>query len=333
MKHVIIGAGVAGITAAQTIREMDKDAEVVVIGDERFLPYKRYLLTEFLTDSVKKEELIYTSLDSLKENRIKLRKGQFVKSISTADKTITFSHNEVMSYDRLLIATGGRPGLGPVLRTYKQYIQRYYSLKDILLLKKKLAGIHSCVVFGDGLSSLDLICGLHNLGKEITFVVKGAQVDFSLTEAVFYGQLHDYLVKRGIRIVTEDRLISVQPHGDGFLALTLQQRELEADLIFAWDYYKPNIACIKGTPVEKKLGVLVNPQLKTSEEDVYAAGDCVEIYHPELKDYWINFGWPNALEQGRTAGRNMMGAEEEYKIKDTLVLKLMGKSLQARWWK
>ena len=83
---------------------------------------------------------------------------------------------------------------------------------------------------------------------------------------------------------------------------------------------------------QKKFGILVNPQLKTSENDIYAAGDCVEIYHPGVKDYWINFGWPNALEQGAIAGKNMTGEDEEYKIHDTIIFNLMGKPLKARWW-
>ena len=102
--------------------------------------------------------------------------------------------------------------------------------------------------------------------------------------------------------------------------------------MFAWDYYKPNIEIIEGTKIEKKLGILVDQQLRTSVEDIYAAGDCVEIYHPKIRDYWINFGFPNATEQGKIAGRNMAGANEEYQVQETLVFNLMGKKLKARWW-
>lgn len=333
MKHVIIGAGVAGITAAQTIKETLPDEEVVVFGEERFLPYRRYLLTEFLTNSVDRDELNYASVDMLKEQGVRLRKGQFVKSIDTEKKTIRLFHNEVVPYDKLLIATGGRPGLGPVLRPYRKMIQRYYSLKDIQLIKKKLDDADDIVVYGDGLSSLDLLCGMHNLGKNVTYIVRGPRVDFSLVEKEFYGEVHDFLDERNIKILTEDRVISIEPTNSRFRVTTLKQHEVTADIIFAWDYYKPNIACIKGTPIEKKLGILVNENLKTSETDIYASGDCVEIYHPGIKDYWINFGWPNALEQGRVAGLNMAGKEENYKIKETLVFKLMGKALKARWWK
>ncbi len=333
MKHVIIGAGVAGITAAKTIKELDRDAEVVVIGDELFLPYKRYLLTEFLCDSIKRDELLFFSVEMLNELGIKLRKGQFVKSIEPSEKVIKLHHNEVIHYDKLLIATGGSPGLGLVLRPFNKHIRFYYSLYDTLVLKEKLPEIRKCIVFGDGVSCLDLICVLHNLGKQVTYITKGERATFALEEEDFEGDLHEFLEEKGIKIITEDLIVSIEESDLGYKVETIQQKRLTTDIVFAWDYYKPNISFIEGSAIEKKLGILVNTRLETSEQDIYAAGDCVEIYHPSIKGYWINFGLPNALEQGKIAGKNMSGQNEEYKIQEAIAFNLMGKSLKARWWK
>jgi len=333
MKHVIMGAGVAGVTAAKTIKEIDKNAEVVVFGYERFFPYKRFLLTEFLCGSIKEEELTYFTMDSLKESGIKLRKGEYIKTIKPSEKTIKLFHNEVVHYDKLLIATGGRPRLGLVLRPYKKHIQRYYSLNDILVLKEKLPNINNCIVSGEGVSSLDLICGLCNLGKQVTYIARGARADFALRDSALYNELHDFLKEKGTDIITEDQIVSIEKTNHCYRVETLKQEELTADIVFAWDYYKPNVSCTKGTSIKKKIGILVNVQMETSVGDIYAAGDCVEIYHPCVKNYWINFGWPNALEQGTVAGKNMLGQNEEYKLHETTVFKLMGKSLKARWWK
>ncbi len=333
MKHVIVGAGVAGITAAKAIKEMDRDAEVVVIGDELFLPYKRYLLTEFLCDSIKRDELLFFSVEKLRELGIKLRKGEFVKAIGPSEKVIKLHHNEVVHYDKLLIATGGRPGLGLVLRQYKKYIHFYYSLYDTLVLKEKLPEIQKCIVFGDGVSCLDLICVLHNLGKQVTYITKGERATFALEEDDFEGDLHEFLEKKGIKIITEDQIVSIEEVDHCYKIETIQQKMLTTDIVFAWDNYKPNISCIDGSAIEKKLGILVNTRLETSEKDIYAAGDCIEIYHPSIKGYWINFGLPNALEQGVIAGKNMSGQNEEYKIQKAIAFNLLGKSLQARWWK
>lgn len=333
MKSVIIGAGIAGITAAKTIKESDKDAEVVVIGDEMFLPYKRYLLTELLCGLSDQDDLIFLPLELLNKLDIKLRTGETVKAIEPSKKSVTLHHNEIINYDKLLIATGCIPSLGLVLRPYKNYIQNYYSLNDILVLKKKLPEIQKCIVFGKGVSCLDLISGLYNLGKQITYITKGKRAHFGLKESEFKDTLHDFLKEKGIEIITEDRIVSIDASKHGYRVDTLRQKELTADIIFGWDHYKPNISCVENTLIEKRLGILANARLETSENDIYAAGDCMEIYNPCLKKYWFNFGLPNALEQGRVAGKNMLGQEEEYKIHETITFNLMGKSLKARWWK
>ncbi len=333
MKHVIIGAGVAGITAAKTIKELNRDAEVVVVGDELFLPYKRYLLTEFLCDSIEREELLFFSVEKLNELGIKLRKGEYVKSIDTPEKVIKLHNNEVMHYDKLLIATGGHPDLGLVLRPYKKHIHFYYSLYDTMVLKEILPEIRKCVVYGNGVSCLDLISVLHNLGKQVTYITKEKRATFALDEYDFDGDLHEFLEEKGIEIITGEQIVSIEESDQGYKVETVQQKMLTTDIVFAWDYYKPNITCIEGSAIEKKLGILVNTRLETSENDIYSAGDCVEIYHPGIKGYWINFGLPNALEQGRVAGSNMSGQDEEYKTQEAIVFDLMGKPLKARWWK
>jgi NADPH-dependent 2,4-dienoyl-CoA reductase/sulfur reductase-like enzyme len=335
MKHVIIGAGVAGVAAARAIKEIDRSAEVVLIGEEHFFPYKRYLLTEFLCEKTPESELNYMPAEYFKEQGIQLRKGQSVKAVNPAEKFIKLFHNEVVHYDKLLIATGGRPGLGPVLRPFREHIQSYYSLKDILLLQQRLARIRTCIVYGDGLSGLDLLRGLHHLGKQVTYIIKGERADFDLVESEFAGRLHEFLEEKGIEIITKDRIISIEKMNRHYRVMTLKQEWLTADMVFAWDYYQPNIGFIgpAETGIEKKVGILVNLHMKTTVEDIYAAGDCVEIYHPGVKNYWINFGWNNALEQGTAAGKNMAGLEETYKVHEAVVFDLMGKTLKARWWK
>jgi NADPH-dependent 2,4-dienoyl-CoA reductase/sulfur reductase-like enzyme len=174
---------------------------------------------------------------------------------------------------------------------------------------------------------------LHNLGKQVTYITKGERATFALDENDFEGELHEFLEEKGIEIITEDQIVSIEESDHGYKVETIQQKMLTTDIVFAWDYYKPNISCIEGSEIEKKLGILVNTHLETSENDIYAAGDCVEIYHPSIKSYWINFGLPNALEQGKIAGKNMSGQNEEYKIQEAIVFNLMGKTLKARWWR
>ncbi len=332
MRHVIIGAGIAGVTAAVTIKKYDKDAEVVLIGDERFFPYKRYLLTDFMNNSVKDENIFYTSEEFFAEHGIRFRKGERVKQISSQRKAIKFHHNEVLSYDKLLIATGGRPTLGPSLQPFQRYIQSYYTLQDVLLLKERLQTADVCIVSGEGLSTLDLIRGLRSLGKKVIYIVKEAEVNFPLIKTEFKEGIHEFLANKGVEIIVNDKIVAIEEKEAQFHVHTLNKLTIAADVVFAWEKYQPNLNCTRGCNIEKKEGILVDQRLRTSVEDIYAAGDCVEIYHPGIKDYWINFGWPNATQQGEVAGKNMLGMSVEYEIKETIPFNLFGKPLKARWW-
>ncbi|MBI4558519.1 MAG: FAD-dependent oxidoreductase [Candidatus Hydrogenedentes bacterium] len=332
MRYVIVGTGAAGATAARTIKRMDRDGEVVIIGDERFFPYNRYLLTEFLSGAVSAAELFHTSEEFFEAMDIRLRKGQAVERVYPNDKTIRFAHNEVMSYDRLLIATGRSPSLGPVLRPYAKLIQRYYTFEDILLIQKRLPEVREVIVSGRGLSALDLIQGMYRVGKKITYITRGQAIDVSTVESHLMGDLDSALAEREINFVHDDRIVAIECVDNRYLVKTFQGKELWGDLVFAWDNYTPNVGCLRNTGIEVKTGILVDLRMRSSAPEVYAAGDCVEIYHPTLKNYWINFGWPNAVEQGRIAGKNMAGDNEEYQIHETTLFNILGKPLEARWW-
>ncbi|OQX86713.1 hypothetical protein B6D60_05655 [candidate division KSB1 bacterium 4484_87] len=332
MKYVIIGAGVAGVTAAETVRKIDSDGEIVLIGKEQFLPYKRYLLTEFFCGTISKEQLFSLSCEDLKRLKITFRKGQLAKSVDFENKKVKLFHNETVSYDKLLIATGGKPRIGPALRSFEKNLQLYYSLEDILLIKEKLDSVRTCVVFGQGLSTLDLMAGLKNLKKEVIYITKKPRAFFPLLQSNSDVDVHQFLSEKGVKIITNDRPVSVEKRDDKFIVETFNGEKLTADLVFAWDDYRPNIRFLENTKIDRKIGILVNEQLRTSVEDVYAAGDCAEIYHPKIKNYWINFGYPNAIEQGETAGKNMTGLNENYRIRETLVFHVLGKPFEARWW-
>ncbi|MDQ1354550.1 MAG: FAD-dependent pyridine nucleotide-disulfide oxidoreductase [Acidobacteriota bacterium] len=332
MNHVIIGAGIAGVTAAQAIKETDNDADVVLIGKEDFAPYKRCQLTEFLCDLRTKTDLTFAPVESLKEMGIKFRRGQTARSINTTEKWVQLDDDEILYYDRLLIATGGQPNLGHTLRPFLKHIQRYYSLKDVVVLKKKMADIRKCIVFGEGFSCLDLLSGLYNLGKDVTFITRRERVELPLADSEFNNGLQEFLEDTGIEIITGSQVTSISKFRSHYRVMTSKHGDFYGDIVFAWDQYRPYTACIKGTNIEKKAGILVNERLETSVKDIYAAGDCAQIFHPVLNDYWINFGWPNAREQGEIAGKNMAGGNEEYKIHEVLAFNIMGKELKARWW-
>jgi nitrite reductase (NADH) large subunit len=332
MRHVIVGAGAAGMAAARAIRKLDDRAEIVVVSDEPFPPYRRYLLTEYLCRVIGDDGILQCGEDLLRELDIKLRKGERVTRIHPEQKAVRLEHDQLLSYDRLLIATGRCPNLGPVLQSFRKCIQTYYTMEDAKILQKCLQGVQRVVVTGTGVSRLDLIGGLLRLGKSVTYILRGPKVEVPFLDPASESTVDAALVRRGVEIVRCDRIASIAPLARGYRVKTQQGREYEADLVFAAQSHEPNLACAREVGIEAKSGILVDLCMRTTLPDVYAAGDCVEIYHPGLRNYWINFGWPNAVQQGTVAGHNMAGHHEEYRINETLVFNLLGKPVTARWW-
>jgi len=218
------------------------------------------------------------------------------------------------------------------LKPYAEHIHGYYSLEDILDLKNRLDSVERVVVSGQVVSALSLLSGLRALGKEVHYVIRGPLVDIPIIPAVPPEDLDKGLREKGVQIVREDRIASIRPNGSGYAVETYQGHELAADLVFAFEAYHPNVACCRGAGLEMGKGILVDLELHTSAEDVFAAGDCVEIYDPHRRSTWVNFGWPNAVQQGRVAGANMAGGRESYEIADTVAFEVLGKPFRARWW-
>lgn len=332
MRHIIVGAGAAGIAAAKAIRAVDCAAEIILIGEEAFSPYRRYLLTDYLCGAVDEDDLFQFSEDYLRDKNISYRKGQRVTRVRPRDKALDLEHREVLRYDKLLVATGRCPNLGPVLRPFRQCVRSYHALEDVLVLREQLGELKHVIVSGHGVNKLDLIHGLCRLDKAVTYIVKGKSLEVPFLEPASEKAVDASLAAKGVEVIYDDRVIAVCSAERGYRVKTFNGRVLETDLVFASQSHEPNLACIRDAGIEAKSGILVDLRMRTTAEDVYAAGDCVEIYHPVLRNYWINFGWPNAIDQGTVAGRNMAGLDEEYRINETLVFNLLGKPLAARWW-
>lgn len=332
MRHVIIGTGAAGAAAARAIRREDRGAEVIVLGEEPYPPYNRCLLTDFLCDEVSREQLFDSPDPSLGDVGAGLRTDVQVARVDPAAREVHLEGGETLGYDRLLIATGRRPVVGDTLRPFADHIQNYYTLDDVLRIKSLLPRIEHAVVSGQTVSTLNLLSGLSRLGKRITYIIRGPRVDIPLVGAATPADLDAAINGLGAEIVREDRIVSVAPAEGTYRVETYQGREYDADVVFAAESYRPSLQCIRGTGIEVNRGILVDLELHTSAEYIYAAGDCVEIYHPTLRNYWVNFGWPNAVEQGTVAGANMAGRHETYRIRDTLAFDILGKNFEARWW-
>lgn len=300
MKHVIVGNGVAGVTAAQAIRQADADAEVHLFGAEPYPYYRRPQLWEFIAGQVEQDALYYRPAEWYAERDIRLYLGAEVAKLAPAAHHIALADGTQIAYDRLLLATGARSFIPPCEGAEKDGVFALRTLDDALAIKAYAQGVDTAVVVGGGLLGLETARALHTAGLDVTVVEffpyllprqldeEGAQVLEALLKA------------QGLHVVTGATTTAILgvPCAD---CIQLQSgAKVTGDMVLFSTGIRSDVTLAKEAGLEVNRGVVVGEHLQTSAEDVYAAGDVAEF---DGKVYGII---PPAIEQARVAAANMV---------------------------
>jgi len=300
MKHVIVGNGVAGVTAAQAIRQADADAEVHLFGAEPYPYYRRPQLWEFIAGQVEQDALYYRPAEWYAERDIRLYLGAEVAKLAPAAHHIALADGTQIAYDRLLLATGARSFIPPCEGAEKDGVFALRTLDDALAIKAYAQGVDTAVVVGGGLLGLETARALHTAGLDVTVVEffpyllprqldeEGAQVLEALLKA------------QGLHVVTGATTTAILgvPCAD---CIQLQSgAKVTGDMVLFSTGIRSDVTLAKEAGLEVNRGVVVGEHLQASAEDVYAAGDVAEF---DGKVYGII---PPAIEQARVAAANMV---------------------------
>ncbi len=300
MRYVIIGNGVAGVTAAQALVQADPGGEVHIFGREPYLYYRRPLLWEFIAGQIEQEAVFYRPAEWYAERGIHLHLGVEVVALDPATHKIKLADGSQVTYDRLLVATGGRSFIPVCAGNDKEGIFVLRTLDDALAIKAYAQKVSTALIIGGGLLGLETARALATAGLAVTVVeffpyllprqldVEGAQVLQALLEA------------QGMRVITcattEAILGSSRVEGirlkDG--------RVLSGEMVVFSTGMRSETGLAQAAGLQVNKGVVVDEHLQTSAEDVYAAGDAAEFRG-------IVYGIiPPAIEQARIAAANMV---------------------------
>lgn len=314
MKYVIIGAGVAGVEAAKTIRQKDSAGEILMISKDDHV-HSRCMLHKFIAGERDEKGLDFTEDDFFKKHNIDWMKNAQVTEVHPDAKEIKLDSGEKISYDKLLLANGADSFIPPVgeLRKAKN-VYGLRNLSDAQAIVKEADQAENVLIIGSGLVGLDAAYGLLERGKKITIVEmvdRILPVQLDKHGACAYQALFE---KAGIRFILGRKASEAVCEADGKIhKVTLDNGEdIPCDLLIVAAGVRSAIACLEGSGIECDRGITVDAHMKTSKEDVYAAGDITGL----------SGIWPNAANQGKIAGANMCGAADEYSdryaIKNTI---------------
>lgn len=312
---VIVGGGLAGAKAAEALRSEGFDGRVVLLGQEVVRPYERPPLSkEYLQGTSEKEKIFVHPEGWYAQHNVELRLGTRVTSIDAAEHSVGLESGESVRYDRLLLATGSSPRLLPVPGGDAHHVFMLRQIEDCEQLKSTFATASRVTVIGGGWIGLEVAAAARAAGLEVTLLERGEipllRVLGREMAEVFAGlhRAHGVDLRTGVQVA--------QISGDDPRRATRVRledgSEIDSDLIVAGVGATPNIALAEAAGIQVDNGITVDEHLRSSDPDIFAAGDVASAYHPVLGKHIRVEHWANALNQAAVAARSMLGLDATY---------------------
>ncbi|WP_380680706.1 NAD(P)/FAD-dependent oxidoreductase [Salinigranum sp. GCM10025319] len=311
--YVIIGDGIAGSSAAETLREEAPDADVTVITDEGEALYNRILIKEFAKGKLPEAPISIHDESWYDDRDIDLRLNTVVTNVDPDAHTLSIHGGDEIEYDKLLVATGGTPTQLPVENSDADGVHHFWTFEDARAIKENAENSETGVVVGAGLLGIDLaaICGAQ--GLEANYLMRGEcwwRYALSPDGAEI---IHDALSDIGVTPVFGSGVDRFETDEDGHVTAAVDPNGDTYDSEFVGiaiglDF---NTELMQGTEVECDDGIVVDEHMRTNVEDVYAAGDITQFHDVILGERAQNGAWGSAKEQGTIAAKNMVDYESE----------------------
>lgn len=332
MKHLILGAGPAGVIAAETIRKHAPHDEITLVGDEPEAPYSRMALPYLLIGNIGEAGThLRHGAGHYEHQRITLKRGRAV-ALDTAARTVKLDSGETLAYDRLLITTGSSPATPPIPGIDGPGVRACWTLADARAIMAQATPGARVLQMGAGFIGCIIMEALAARGVQLSVVEMGDRMVPRMMGPTAGGMIKDWCEKKGVTVHTGARVEAIERGGSSGLlgklasAVGLGNNEgtplrarlstgqtLEADLIISATGVKPNIGFLEGSAVKCLVGVLTDEHLQTNVPGVYAAGDCAEAFDKVSGKTIVSAIQPNAAEQARVAALNMVGQKTELK--------------------
>ena len=311
---VILGGGQAAVNAAKEIRIHDNLSSVQVISEEGELAYEKPPLSkDYITDKRKFEDFIFFNSDFYLDNKIDYVKSTKITNIDFDNKVLISDGNKKFTYDKLLIATGS---INRKINLNVKNNERILSLrdnKDSDKIKKQLGNSKKILVIGGGFIGLELASSANELGKEVFIIemndhIMGRSIPNKISNLC--KEIHE---KNGNKIFLNTTIKEIKFSKDHFKVVLSDKNLLVVDLIIIGIGSVANTELFKDENLNIDNGIITNEYCETSQNDIYAAGDVSNFYHPFYKKNIRLESYQHAQNHGICAARNMIGMKEIYK--------------------
>jgi 3-phenylpropionate/trans-cinnamate dioxygenase ferredoxin reductase subunit len=304
--YLIIGGGMTADAAVHGIREVDAVGSIGLISMEADTPYDRPPLTKALW----KDKAVESIWRHTEKERVEFHLQREVKTIQLSQKQVVDDQGEFYGFDKLLLATGGRPRLLPFgddRIIYYRTLADYRRLRALTEQRKRFA------VIGNGFIASEIAAALAMNGKEVVMIFPGEAICQRLFPRDLSSFVTNYYREKGVELVAGQSASGLEERDGQFVLRSSTGREVLASAVVAGIGIQPNVELAERASLKVENGIVVNELLQTSIPDIYAAGDVAEFYSPDLGNFRRVEHEDNANTMGRMAGRNMAGKSEPYR--------------------
>lgn len=298
-KIVIIGSGIAAISAAKSIREINKQSEIIIFGEESFYPYYRIKISKGLLGNLEEEKLLIQKKQWYIDNKIKIHLDNKVIGINLENKEITLGNGTSMYFTKLLLANGSSNLTPPIKGIDKAGVFTLRTLGGALRILEYLKDIKTVLLIGGGVQNLEIAHVLSEGGKKVIIAEFAPRLMPRQLDEFASHKLKQSIEAQGVRVMIDDQIQEIvgREKAEGFV--TKSGIQGSCDRVIYSTGIMPNIQIAQNTELKMNKGIIVNNKMETNIMDIFAAGDVCEF---NGRVYGL---WNMAMQQGKIAGANI----------------------------
>jgi NAD(P)H-nitrite reductase large subunit len=309
--HIVIGGGIAGVTAAETIRGRDANASILVVGDEPHELYSRVILPHVVRGKSTEDKPFLRQRGHFEKLGITYRVHVAATRVSARDKTVAFSDGTEATYGALLVATGGSARKLDVPGAAEAGCLQFQTFDDMRAIVAS-RGTASALVYGGGFIGLEFVMSFVHFGAPVTAVVRGEGFFSRVLDADGCRLVTETVAKNGVTVRVGSAIKGVTVDGPRKTVYLDRGEPVTCQTVATGIGIEPNVGFLAGSDIPVRNGVVVDDQLRSVAPGVFAAGDVAEFLDASVGSHHIVGNWQNALLQGKVVGENMTGGDKAY---------------------
>jgi nitrite reductase (NADH) large subunit len=311
-RYVIVGAGVAGISAIEAMRRVDIRSEIIQVTDDREGYYSRPGLAYYLNGEISRDSLFPMCEADFRRLKVSRETGT-VKRVIPSQHQIEIDNGRVLSYDKLLLATGATALAAKVPGMELEGVVKLDTLQDARQIIKLAHKRRSAVVIGGGITALEIAEGLRGRGLTVHYFLRGERYWSTVLDDIESRIVENRLKEEGIQIHYQTEVGQILSAGQKVVGVaTTDGKEIDCDMVGVAVGIRARKSLAETAGLRTGRGIIVDEYLRTSDADIFAAGDVAEVYDPAAGKFILDSLWGPARKQGTAAGLNMAGKATRY---------------------